>query len=164
MCPLTCGHIQHMYSWWWVGLSPETCRVKAFAKNKPLLLHLVGIIFNTKARCTEPQILSSLTPNRLILQFLFRGEFARNRTISILDSNRQEGIKIKCYVSLNSVVGACNFLNCISREFVYNSTIAGWNKIGELAATRSWYLLQHRRHFIRIVGHYSKLAESRLTG
>ena len=25
---LTCGHIQHMYSWWWVGLSPETCRVK----------------------------------------------------------------------------------------------------------------------------------------
>ena len=24
-----------MYSWWWVGLSPETCRVKAFAKNKP---------------------------------------------------------------------------------------------------------------------------------
>ena len=28
MCLLTCGHIQHMYSWWWVGLSPETCRVK----------------------------------------------------------------------------------------------------------------------------------------
>ena len=22
------GHIQHMYSWWWVELSPETCRVK----------------------------------------------------------------------------------------------------------------------------------------
>ena len=28
MCLLTCGHIQHMYSWWWVGLSPEICRVK----------------------------------------------------------------------------------------------------------------------------------------
>ena len=28
MCLLTCGHIQHMYSWWWVGLSPETRRVK----------------------------------------------------------------------------------------------------------------------------------------
>ena len=28
MCLLTCGHIQHMYSWWWVGLSPKTCRVK----------------------------------------------------------------------------------------------------------------------------------------
>ena len=28
MCLLTCGHIQHMYSWWCVGLSPETCRVK----------------------------------------------------------------------------------------------------------------------------------------
>ena len=36
-----------MYSWWWVGLSPETCRVKTFAKNKPQLLHLVGIIFTT---------------------------------------------------------------------------------------------------------------------
>ena len=45
MCLLTCGHIQHMYSWWWVGFLPETCRVKAFAKNKPQLLHLVGIIF-----------------------------------------------------------------------------------------------------------------------
>ena len=47
-CPLTCGHIQHMYSWWWVGLSPETCRVKAFAKNKKHLLHLVGIFFTLK--------------------------------------------------------------------------------------------------------------------
>ena len=28
MSRLTCGHIQHMYSWWWVELSPETCRVK----------------------------------------------------------------------------------------------------------------------------------------
>ena len=28
-------------------MSPETCRVKAFAKNKPQLLHLVGIIFTT---------------------------------------------------------------------------------------------------------------------
>ena len=47
MCLLTCGHIQHMYSWWWVGLSPETCRVKAFAKNKPQLLHHVGLIFTS---------------------------------------------------------------------------------------------------------------------
>ena len=28
MSRLTCGHIQHMYSWWWVRLSPETFRVK----------------------------------------------------------------------------------------------------------------------------------------
>ena len=34
MSQLTCGHIQHMYSWWWVTLSPETCRLKAIAKNK----------------------------------------------------------------------------------------------------------------------------------
>ena len=52
--------IYSTYSWWWVGLSPETCRVKATAKNKPQLLHL-GIIFTTKAWCTEPQILSLFT-------------------------------------------------------------------------------------------------------
>jgi len=28
VCLLTRGHIQYMYSWWRVGLSPETCRVK----------------------------------------------------------------------------------------------------------------------------------------
>ena len=39
-------------------MSPETCRVKAFAKNETQLLHLVGIIITTKAWCTEPQILS----------------------------------------------------------------------------------------------------------
>jgi len=43
---------------WWVRLSPETCRVKAFAKSKPQLLHHVGIIFTTKAWSTEPQILN----------------------------------------------------------------------------------------------------------
>ena len=30
----TCGHIQHMYSWWWVRLSPETCRVKPLRRIK----------------------------------------------------------------------------------------------------------------------------------
>jgi len=41
---LTCGHIQHMYSWWWVRLSPETCRVKPLRRIKTQLLHLVGLI------------------------------------------------------------------------------------------------------------------------
>ena len=60
MCPLTCGHIQHMYSWWWVGLSPETCRVKAFAKNKTQLLHLIGIIFTTMSRAFTLVVLANL--------------------------------------------------------------------------------------------------------
>ena len=34
MSQLTCGHIQHMYSWWWVRLSPETCRVKPLRRIK----------------------------------------------------------------------------------------------------------------------------------
>ena len=33
-----------MYSWWWVRLSPETCRVKPLRRIKTQLLHLVGII------------------------------------------------------------------------------------------------------------------------
>jgi len=41
---LTCGHIQHMYSWWWVRLSPETCRVQPLRSIKTQLLHLVGLI------------------------------------------------------------------------------------------------------------------------
>jgi len=41
---LTCGHIQHMYSWWWVRLSPETWRVKPLRRIKTQLLHLVGLI------------------------------------------------------------------------------------------------------------------------
>ena len=44
MSRLTCGHIQHMYSWWWVRLSPETCRVKPLRKIKTQLLYLVGLI------------------------------------------------------------------------------------------------------------------------
>ena len=54
-----------MYSWWWVGLSPETCRVKAFAKNKPQLLHLVGIIFTTLLQCYtsgNKNLIKSRTP------------------------------------------------------------------------------------------------------
>ena len=43
MSRLTCGHIQHMYSWWWVRLSPETCRVKPLRRIKTQLLHLVGL-------------------------------------------------------------------------------------------------------------------------
>ena len=44
MSRLTCGHIQHMYSWWWVRLSPETCRVKPLRRIKMQLLLLVGLI------------------------------------------------------------------------------------------------------------------------
>ena len=44
MSRLTCGHTQHMYSWWWVRLSPETCRVKPLRRIKTRLLHLVGLI------------------------------------------------------------------------------------------------------------------------
>ena len=33
-----------------MGLSPETCRVKALAKTKPQLLHLVGIIFTALSK------------------------------------------------------------------------------------------------------------------
>jgi hypothetical protein len=33
-----------MYSWWWVRLSPETCRVKPLRRIKIQLLHLVGLI------------------------------------------------------------------------------------------------------------------------
>ena len=102
--------------------------------------------------------------NRLILPFLFRGKFARNKTITTLNSKWQKDIRIKFYVFLNFGVGVCKFPNCINREVVYNSTTVGRNKIGEFAATRSWYLLQNRRRFIRIIEHYSKLAESRLTG
>ena len=32
-----------MYSWWWVRLSPETCRVKSMRRIKTQLLHLVGL-------------------------------------------------------------------------------------------------------------------------
>ena len=44
MSRLTCGHTQHMYSWWWVRLSPETCRVKPLRRIKTQLLHLFGLI------------------------------------------------------------------------------------------------------------------------
>jgi hypothetical protein len=33
-----------MYSWWWVRLSPKTCRVKPMRRIKTQLLHLVGLI------------------------------------------------------------------------------------------------------------------------
>ena len=33
-----------MYSWWWVRLSPETCKVKPLRRMKTQLLHLVGLI------------------------------------------------------------------------------------------------------------------------
>ena len=47
MSRLTCGgHIQHMYSWWWVRLSPETCGVKPLRRIKTQLLHLVGFHLN----------------------------------------------------------------------------------------------------------------------
>ena len=31
------GHIQHMCSWWWVELSPETCRVKPLRRIKAIV-------------------------------------------------------------------------------------------------------------------------------
>ena len=64
-----------MYSWWWVGLSSETCRVKPLRRinaivascwiyftiiNKPLLLHLFGCLYYLYQRCTAKQI-STLT-------------------------------------------------------------------------------------------------------
>ena len=33
-----------MYSWWWLRLSPETCREKPLRKIKTQFLHLVGLI------------------------------------------------------------------------------------------------------------------------
>ena len=48
-----------MYSWWWVRLSPETCRVKANAKNKNAIVASCWTYFTYyKAWCTEPQILN----------------------------------------------------------------------------------------------------------
>ena len=45
------AHIQHMYSWWWVRLSPETCRVKPLRRIKTQLLHLVGLISLQDPHC-----------------------------------------------------------------------------------------------------------------
>ena len=44
MSQLTCGHIQLVYSIWWMRLLPETCRVKPLRRIKTQLLHLVGLI------------------------------------------------------------------------------------------------------------------------
>ena len=67
MSQLTCGHMQHMYSWWWVRFSPETCRVKAIAKNKNAIVASCWTYFTYyKAWCTEPQIL-----NTFCVQLLF---------------------------------------------------------------------------------------------
>ena len=56
MSRLTCGHIQHMYSWWWVRLSPETCRVKSLRRIKTQLLHLVGLISLLSSRRVLPTV------------------------------------------------------------------------------------------------------------
>ena len=71
VCPLTCGHIQHMYSWWWVGLSPETCRVKAFAENKTQLLHLVGFIFTTLRRVSADRLWRRKVKRQIFKRFSF---------------------------------------------------------------------------------------------
>ena len=63
--------------------------------------------------------------NRLIVQFLFRGELARNRTIIVLNSKWQKYIKNKILFLLNFWCYCVYFSNCITREFVYNSATAG---------------------------------------
>ena len=58
-----------------MGLSPETYRAKAFAKNKPQLLHLVGIIFTTEDWTTilaaaengKVEVLSELLKQRALV-------------------------------------------------------------------------------------------------
>ena len=57
---ITCGHIQHMYFWWWVRLSPETCRVKPLRRMKQNCCVLLDLFHNYKAWCTEPQILNTI--------------------------------------------------------------------------------------------------------
>ena len=47
MSRLTCGHIQHMYSWWWVRLSPETCRVKPLRRIKNAIVASCWTYFTT---------------------------------------------------------------------------------------------------------------------
>ena len=46
MNQLTCGHIQHLYSWWWVRLSPETCRVKPLRRIKSNYCILLDFFHN----------------------------------------------------------------------------------------------------------------------
>ena len=82
MSQLTCGHIQHMYSWWWVRLSPETCRVKAIAENKKrnccILLDLFHILwvqiiakFGVLLSPCSLEKLSFLLCGKVILCFFF---------------------------------------------------------------------------------------------
>ena len=65
-----------MYSWQWVGLSPETCTVKAFAKNKPncciselfslqvcSCLYYLGCIYRHLPQYTLPWDLAQLNSN-----------------------------------------------------------------------------------------------------
>ena len=69
MSRLTCGHIQHMYSWWWVRLSPETCRVKPLRRIKTQLLHLVGLTSLLKSMMLgTTNIKSSKVNKRMELQ------------------------------------------------------------------------------------------------
>ena len=53
------GHIQHMYSWWWVRLLPETCRVKLLRRKKRNCCILLDLFHYYKAWCSEPHILNS---------------------------------------------------------------------------------------------------------
>ena len=46
-----------MYSWWWVRLSPETCRIKPLRRIKRNCCILLDLFHNYKAWYTEPQIL-----------------------------------------------------------------------------------------------------------
>ena len=48
-----------MYSWWWVRLSPETCRVKPLRRIKRNCCILLDLFHYYKAWCSEPQILKT---------------------------------------------------------------------------------------------------------
>ena len=59
-----------MYSWWWVRLSPETCRVKPLRRIKRNCCILLDLFHNYKTWCTEPQILNVCGCRDLILTSL----------------------------------------------------------------------------------------------
>ena len=82
MSQLTCGHIQHMYPWWWVRLSPETCGVKPLRRIKRNCCILLDLFHNYKAWCTVPQILNSRSQfnNCWILLFIE----SRSRVLRII--------------------------------------------------------------------------------
>ena len=107
MSRLTCGHIQHIYSWWWARLSPETCRVKPLRRIKTQLLHLVGLIHYYKAWCSEPQILKTSPSSSYRLHSTHR-----------VTSPRPESSEIEqhCLMLCDSCGGSINALCKVMRD------------------------------------------------